>query len=65
MIPPECFEGQCILKKASEIGCRNPVMLEKSINALELLGSIAFTELICHPPPCPWQISGGGVNRSV
>ena len=31
MISPECFERQTILRKASGIGCQNPVMLDKTI----------------------------------
>ena len=41
MISPKCFERQWVLEKAAELGCRNPVMLEKSIVALKLLGSLA------------------------
>ena len=52
MISPKCFERQWILEKASEIGCRNPVMLEKSIVALKLLGSLAESGL-------PIQFKGG------
>jgi hypothetical protein len=52
MISPKCFERQWVLEKASEIGCRNPVMLEKSIVALKLLGSLAESGL-------PIQFKGG------
>jgi hypothetical protein len=52
MISPECFERQSVLKKASEIGCRNPVMLEKTIVALQLLGHLAESGL-------PIQFKGG------
>jgi hypothetical protein len=52
MISPECFERRMILRKASEIGCRNPVMLEKSIVALQLLGHLAESGL-------PIQFKGG------
>jgi hypothetical protein len=41
MISPECSERQMILRKASEIGCQNPVMLEKIIVAHQLLGHLA------------------------
>jgi hypothetical protein len=52
MISPKCFERNWVLEKASEIGCRNPVMLEKSIVALKLLGSLAESGL-------PIQFKGG------
>jgi hypothetical protein len=52
MISPECFGRQSILRKASEIGCRNPVMLEKTIVALQLLGHLAESGL-------PIQFKGG------
>lgn len=52
MISPECFEKAWVLKKASEIGCRNPVMLEKTIVALQLLGHLAESGL-------PIQFKGG------
>src|SRR3990172_5719275 len=52
MISPGCFEKAWVLKKASEIGCRNPVMLEKTIVALQLLGHLAESGL-------PIQFKGG------
>jgi hypothetical protein len=52
MISPGCFGRQLILRKASEIGCRNPVMLEKTIVALQLLGHLAEGGL-------PIQFKGG------
>ena len=52
MISRECFERQWVLKQASEIGCRNPVMLEKTIVALQLLGHLAESGL-------PIQFKGG------
>jgi len=52
MISPECFGRQLVFKKASEMGCRNPVMLEKSIIALQLLGHLAESGL-------PIQFKGG------
>jgi len=41
-----------ILQKAAEVGCRNPVMLEKSIVALQLLSHLAESGL-------PFQFKGG------
>jgi len=52
MISPECFGRQWILRQASEIECRNPVMLEKTIVALQLLGHLAESGL-------PIQFKGG------
>lgn len=52
MISAECFGKQWITAKASAIGCRNPVMLEKSIVALQLLGHLAESGL-------PIQFKGG------
>ena len=45
MISLKCFEKQWVLKQASEIGCRNAVMLEKTIVALQLLGHLAESGL--------------------
>jgi len=52
MISPECLEKEWILTRASEIGCLNPVMLEKTIVALQLLGHLAESGL-------PIQFKGG------
>ena len=52
MISPECFERQWVLNKAFQTGCRNPVMLEKTIVALQLLGHLAESGL-------PIQFKGG------
>ena len=52
MISLKCFEKQWVLKQASEIGCRNPVMLQKTIVALQLLGHLAESGL-------PIQFKGG------
>ncbi len=52
MISPECFEKPWVLKMASAMGCRNPVMLEKAIVALQLLGHLAESGL-------PIQFKGG------
>lgn len=41
MISPECLEKAWVLTRASEMGCLNPVMLEKTIVALQLLGHLA------------------------
>jgi hypothetical protein len=43
MIARQCFVNEWVRAKASEIGCRNPVMLEKAIVALQLLGHLAET----------------------
>jgi len=45
MIVRQCFVNEWVRAKASEIGCRNPVMLEKAIVALQLLGHLAETGL--------------------
>ena len=52
MIARQCFVNQWVRTKASEIGCRNPIMLEKAIVALQLLGHLAETGL-------PIQFKGG------
>ena len=52
MIARQCFVNEWVRAKASEIGCRNPVMLEKAIVALQLLGHLAETGL-------PIQFKGG------
>lgn len=52
MISPKCFEKQWVLKEATTVGCRNPVMLEKTIVALQLLGCLAESGL-------PIQFKGG------
>jgi hypothetical protein len=52
MISPECFARTWVLQKAAEIDCRNPVMLEKTIVALQLLGHLAESGL-------PFQFKGG------
>lgn len=52
MIARQCFVNEWVRAKASEIGCRNPVMLEKAIIALQLLGHLAETGL-------PIQFKGG------
>jgi hypothetical protein len=41
MIARQCFVNEWVRAKASEIECRNPVMLEKAIVALQLLGHLA------------------------
>ena len=56
MISPQCFEKQWVFKKASEIGCRNPVMLEKSIIALNLLSLLAHTSR----ETCDQTVAGTG-----
>ncbi len=45
MLSPECIEKAWVLKHAAAIGCRNPVMLEKTIAALQLLGHLAESGL--------------------
>ena len=52
MISPQCFEKQWILRQAAELECLNPVMLEKAIVALQLLGHLAESGL-------PIQFKGG------
>jgi hypothetical protein len=52
MIARQCFVNEWVWAKASEIGCRNSVMLEKAIVALQLLGHLAETGL-------PIQFKGG------
>ena len=52
MIARQCFVNEWGRAKASEIGCRNPVMLEKAIVALQLLGHLAETGI-------PIQFKGG------
>ena len=52
MISPECFARTWVLQKTAEVGCRNPVMLEKTIIALQLLGHLAESSL-------PFQFRGG------
>jgi len=52
MISPVCFQREWILRHAEETGCRNPIMLEKAIVALQLLGYLVETGL-------PLQFKGG------
>jgi hypothetical protein len=52
MIARQCFVNEWVRAKASEIGCRKPVMLEKAIVALQLLRHLAETGL-------PIQFKGG------
>ncbi len=52
MISGECFTKEWISGKATEIGSRNPVMLEKATAALQLLGHLAESGL-------PFQFKGG------
>jgi hypothetical protein len=52
MIARQCFERQWVRQQASQIRCRNPVMLEKAIVALQLLAHLAETGL-------PIQFKGG------
>jgi len=52
MIDSKCFESDWIRRQAGEIGCRNAVMLEKAIVALQLLGHLAESGL-------PFQFKGG------
>ena len=52
MISAECFQRTWILKHARETGSRNPVLLEKAIVALQLLGHLVESGL-------PLQFKGG------
>ena len=52
MISSECFQREWVVRQAAETGSRNPVMLEKAIVALQLLGYLAETSL-------PLQFKGG------
>ena len=52
MISRECFQREWILHQARAAGSRNPVMLEKAIVALQLLGHLAEASL-------PLQFKGG------
>src|SRR5580658_5203029 len=52
MISPECFQRAWFLRQARATGSRNPVMLEKAIVSLQLLGHLAEVGL-------PLQFKGG------
>jgi hypothetical protein len=52
MIAAQCFQREWILRQAGETGSRNPVMLEKAIVALQLLGHLVEAGL-------PLQFKGG------
>jgi hypothetical protein len=52
MISRECFQKEWIQRQANEAGSPNPVMLEKAIVALQLLGHLTETGL-------PLQFKGG------
>ena len=52
MLQPQCFTAGWLKQQAEAIGSRNPVMLEKAIVALQLLGHLAETGL-------PVQFKGG------
>ena len=52
MIHPQCFTKEWLTEQAAAVGSRNPVMLEKAIIALQLLGHLAETGL-------PIQFKGG------
>lgn len=52
MISAECFQRKWILRHAKETGSRNPVMLEKAIVALQLIGHLVESRL-------PLQFKGG------
>lgn len=52
MIAPVSFRREWITRQAGEIGSRNPVMLEKAIVALQLLGHLVERDL-------PIQFKGG------
>lgn len=52
MLHPQCFTAQWLEQQAAAMGSRNPVMLEKAIVALQLLGHLAESGL-------PIQFKGG------
>ncbi len=52
MLHPQCFTQQWLKQQAQAIGSRNPVMLEKAIVALQLIGHLAESGL-------PIQFKGG------
>ena len=52
MIHPQCFTKEWLKRQAEAIGSRNPVMLEKAIVAIQLLGHLAESGL-------PIQFKGG------
>ena len=52
MLHRQCFTAEWLKQQAEAIGSRNPVMLEKAIVALQLLGHLAETGL-------PVQFKGG------
>jgi predicted nucleotidyltransferase component of viral defense system len=52
MLHPQCFTSRWLKRQAEAIGSRNPVMLEKAIVALQLLGHLAESGL-------PIQFKGG------
>jgi hypothetical protein len=52
MIDPECFTMDWIEKQRRIVGCSNPVLLEKAIVALQLVGHLVETGL-------PFQFKGG------
>ncbi len=52
MIHPQCFTKEWLKWQAEAIGSRNPVMLEKAIVALQLIGHLAESGL-------PIQFKGG------
>jgi len=52
MLDPKCLSIPWITQQSQALGCRNPIMLEKAIVALQLLGHLAETNL-------PFQFKGG------
>src|SRR5438105_11148326 len=52
MLHPQCFTSEWLKQQAEAVGSRNPVMLEKAIVALQLLGHLAESGL-------PIQFKGG------
>jgi hypothetical protein len=52
MLNPDCFSRAWITRQSRILGCRNPIMLEKAIVALQLLGHLAEANL-------PFQFLGG------
>src|SRR6266436_2100427 len=52
MLHPHCFTREWLGHQAEAIGCRNAVMLEKAIIALQLVGHLAEAGL-------PLQFKGG------
>src|SRR6266540_2661014 len=52
MLHPQCFTNDWLRRQAEAIGSRNPVMLEKAIVALQLIGHLAESGL-------PIQFKGG------